>query len=148
MLGLRIPFQSLLFSGLLMQALRKASLAKKRTVLLRRMSRTLMIPSVSLDTCRRMNPLRPKVTNPNMTAITELRAAESMLPFNTALEDMFARPITPLTSFQVFLTSKFFFLYHSSGKDFNWITAPKRSSKKFVHEVCKCFWVARWEGSQ
>ena len=113
MLGHRIPFQSLFFSGLLMQALRKASLAKKRTVLLRRMRRTLMIPSVSLDTCRRMNPLRPKVTNPNMTAITELRAAESMLPFNTALEDMFARrlPITPLISFQVFLTSKFFFSF-------------------------------------
>ena len=48
------------------------------------MSLTLMMPRVSLDTWRRIKPFKPKVTAPNMTAMKEFRAAESILPLSTA----------------------------------------------------------------
>ena len=80
-----VLFHSLVaLSGLFEQAFRKHSLEKNKTVFQYKMSLTLMVPRVSLETCLRTNPLRPKVMRPNMTAMIELRTAENILPFRRA----------------------------------------------------------------
>ena len=80
------------------------------------MSLTLMMPRVSLDTWRRMKPFKLKVTAPNMTAMKEFRAAESILPLSTA----------ELESF-VMLTA--FFLYFDDHEGNNLENAVYKRSK-------------------
>merc|ERR1719357_1738135 len=56
------------------------------------------MPRVSLDTWRRIKPFKPKVTAPNMTAMKEFRAAESILPLSTAELESFVMLYTLMTT--------------------------------------------------